>query len=627
MNELKDYKNPDGTQRTWNMNSETDPSPLFWDNPYWTQYENFETDQRDRYFGLVSLSYELAKNVSVSVAAKRDHYSEGRQERTAIGSAVATSISKYSEEVINFSENNYEAIINGKKSLSDDFDISGLIGVNRQDQKIIDNFTTTQNGLNVPNYYNLTNSNSQLLAVPSTKQIRRNAVYANASLGYKRFLYLDITGRNDWSSTLPAENNSYFYPSVGASFVFSELTHISWLSYGKLRASWSETANDIPPYAANSTRPLVTDNFNGFATAVIPSTSNNTGLKPEKTTSQEVGAELFFLNRRISLDITFYNEDSKDVVFPVQQSASTGYVYKTYNAAELTNKGIELALSGSVIKSQSGFEWGLGVNYAKNDNLVKKLFTDENGKETESLNIQNAPFSVFFQAIPGESYGQIVGYDYAYDGNGNHIIDPATHSYARTAKVVPLGSVLPDFTGGFRTWVSYKGLRLDALVDFQHGGNLFSLTNTWGKYSGTLAETAENDIRNTGLVLEGVLQTGVDEEGNPIAGNVQNTDTISAIDHFFYDGGYVVSAADVYDASFVKLREITLTYSMPEKWFAKGPLYGIDISLTGRNLAILHKNVPNIDPESAVSTNNVQGLEGGQLPSERSYGIRVNVTF
>jgi hypothetical protein len=224
------------------------------------------------------------------------------------------------------------------------------------------------------------------------------------------------------------------------------------------------------------------------------------------------------------------------------------------------------------------------------------------------------------------AYGQIVGYDYAYDASGNHIIN-ASGAYAKTAKVVPLGSVLPNFTGGFTTWVSYKGFRLTGLIDFQDGGKLFSLTNTWGKYSGTLKETAEGNIRDVGVINQGVVQSGVDGQGNPISDGTPNTTPIAAVDHFFLDGGYRITAADVYDASYMKLRELTLSYSFPQKWFRNTTIQGVTLSLIGRNLAIIHKNVPNIDPEAAVSTSNVQGLEGGQLPTTRTFGASLNVRF
>ena len=628
MEQLKDYKNPDGSQRTWNMNSETDLSPLYWDNPYWECYENYETDVRNRIFGSLNLTYELWKDVNLSGAVKTDYYNDVREERTAIGGAAN---SKYSLEQINFNEINYELMLTVKKSLSKDFDFNGLIGTNRQDSRTSDNYASTQGGLKVPNYYSLNNSvdaiTSSTTDIPvPIDRLRRNSIFASLSFGYKRFVYLDVTGRNDFSSTLPPENNSYFYPSVTGSFVFSELTKVKWLSFGKLRVGWAQTAIDPPPYVSEPTRPSVTENFVGYATAIVPNQANNTELKPERTSSWEAGAELKFFNGRVGADVTYYSSTSTDVIFRVQQSASTGYASKYYNAAEITNKGWEIHLEGTPVLTKSGFEWGLGVNWAQNRNEVVKLFTDENGKETESVLLQNAPFSVTYQARPGMACFQIVGYDYAYHTDGQHIIDGG--AYARTAKVQPLGSVLPLYNGGFQTWIRFKSIKLNAVVDFQKGGNLFSLTNTWGKYSGTLKETAEGDIRENGLVLEGVNQTGVDPvTGNPTSDGSANTTNISAVDHFFLDGGYVISAADVYDASYVKFRELTIGLNFPQKWFNKGPIQGVTFNLIGRNLFIIDKNVPHIDPESAVSSSNIQGLEGGQLPSVRTYGDSINVRF
>jgi len=622
MDQLKDYKNPDGSQRTWNMNSETDLTPLYWDNPYWVAYENYQTDQRNRIYGAVGLKYDFTTKLSLSGAIRTDYYSDNRQERVAKGGA---STSEYKEQNIFFNENNYELKLDYKTSINSDLDFTAFIGANRQDRKTENNTYKTQGGLNAPDYYNLTNSVGNILATPVKSQLRRNSIFASASFGYKHFLYLDVTGRNDWSSTLPTDNNSYFYPSVTTSFIFSEFVKAKWLSLGKLRLGWANTAIDPPPYAAAETRPTVSSNFAGYASAIIPNAANNSELKPEQTSSFEIGTELIFLEGRLSLDFTYYNSLSTDVIFAVQQSLSTGFNSKFYNAAELSNKGIELSLNGTVVKTKSGFSWGLGVNYAKNTNMVEKLFTDENGVETQSLQIQNAPFSATFQARPGMEYGQIVGYDYAYDANGNHIIDGG--AYARTAKVQPLGSVLPNFTGGVSTWFEFKGFRLFGLIDFQDGGKIFSMTNMWGKYSGTLKETAEGGIRENGLILEGVNQNGVDEQGNPTTDGTANVTPIAAVDHFFLDGGYVITAADVYDASFVKFRELSLTYSLPKKLFTKSTIQGISVSFIGRNLAIISKNVPNIDPESAVSTNNIQGIEGAQLPSVRTYGMSVNVRF
>lgn len=358
----------------------------------------------------------------------------------------------------------------------------------------------------------------------------------------------------------------------------------------------------------------MSDNFNGLPTSVIPGTFNNTDLRPEMTSGFETGLELHFLQKRISFDLAYSSTLSKDVIFNVQQSGASGIDYKIYNAAELSNKTIELMVNVVPVKMKNGLEWGVGFNWAKTKNKVEKLFTDESGNETETVQISNAPFSATLEMRKGMEASQIVGYDFVYDDNGNKVVD-ADGFYMRSETVKPLGSVLPDYTGGVSTYVTFKGIRFSGLIDFQKGGKVFSLTNVWGKYSGIFAETAEGDIRENGLINEGVTETGE-----------QNTTVISAVDHYFQDGGYVITAADVYDASFVKLRELTLSYELPQSLFKKA-IRGISVGVYGRNLAILHKNVPNIDPEAGLSSGNVQGFEGGQLPTARIFGINLNFRF
>lgn len=622
---LRDYLAPDGSQRVWNKRSESDNEPLYWNNPFWVLYQNYETDQRDRVYGNAGLTYKINNWLSVTGNAKTDFYNDNRQERVAIGSVE---LPKYSEDNIRFNENNYELILTAQKSINENFDVTAFVGANRQDRVTTANLLETQSGLNIPNFYSFENSTGSLKSTANKETLRRNSIFSSVSLGYKRTLFLDLTGRNDWSSALPQNASSYFYPSATASFVFNELIDKKWLSFGKVRAGIASTAIDPVPYVSNKARPLSGQTFLGLGTGIVPNTNNNVNLKPEKTRSFEFGTELIFLNRRASLDFTYYNSLSKDVIFNVSQSGASGYSSSYYNAAKLSNTGIELAIKGVPIRLKNSFEWGVGVNYARNKNMVKELYKDPSGKETESVTLASAPFAVSLQVRPGMEYGQIVGTDYEYTADGKNIIDPNTMAYLPTAELKPLGSIMPKYTGGFNTWFGFKGITLAAQFDFQKGGKIFSLTNTWGKYSGTLAETAEGNIRETGLVLDGVMFTGYDNNGVAQAyGNVANIDTIKAIDHFFLNGGYNIAAADVYDASFLKFRELTITYDLPIRWFKKIPVQGLSFGLSARNIAILHKNIPNLDPEAAVSSNNVQGLEGAQLPTERTIGINLNIKF
>ena len=627
MKEMKNYKNPDGTQRSWNRGSEADASPLYWDNPYWTLYENYETDQRDRLYGNVVVGAKISDWLILKGTVNSDFYADRRQERYAVGTVKT---SRYSEEVINYNEMNYELMATAHKVFKEKFDISGFIGLNRRDTRATRHITETSGGLNVPNSYTLKNSIDPLvvdqgLLYPVSRKVQ-NSVFFNASFGYAGLIFVDFTGRNDWSSTLPVANSSYFYPSLSTSFVYSELIKSNWFSYGKLRASWAQGRKDTDPYQLQ-TRPSAGSSFGSSAIYVQPSTFRNPNLRPELVSTWEIGTEMALWGDRVRWDLTYYNSKTSDIIFDIQQSGASGYAYRSTNAGVMTNQGIEFASSFKPVKLKNGFEWAIGFNIAKNWNKVTELYKDEAGQEVKSINIEQAPFAVTLEARPGQPYGVIVGTDYETDGKGNRLVDPSTGAYVPTTEVKPLGSVLADFTGGISTTLSWKGLSAYFLFDFQKGGHLFSLSNTWGKYSGTLKETAEGNIREDGLTLKGVTFTGYDANGTAQTDGSPNVVPIAAVDHFFLDQGYTIAAADVYDASFVKFREFRLMYDMPAKWFSKTPIKGMTLGVTGRNLAILKKNIPNFDPESAVSSGNVQGLEGGQLPSERSVGFNFSIRF
>jgi outer membrane receptor protein involved in Fe transport len=621
MEELRNYKNPDGTQRSWNRTSEAVADPLYWDNPYWVVYENYETDQRDRVYGNVVLGAKITDWLTVKGTAMADYYSDRRQERIAVGSVKT---SKYSEDNITFNENNYELIATAGKTFKEKYDVSGFIGVNRRYIKTVRTSTETQGGLNVPGYYALDNSIDKLLVDNTIRKKVINSVFFNASFGYAGMLYFEFSGRNDWSSALPANNNSYFYPSLSLSFVYSELFKSNWFSYGKIRGNWAKVGNDTDPYRLQ-TRPTSGQSFGSNAIYVQPGTVNNPNLKPESVYSWEIGTEMALWVDRVRWDLTYYNSITKDNIFAIQQSGASGYTYRVANAGVMANSGIEFSSTFKPVKLKNGFEWSVGFNIAKNWNKVKELYKDEAGNDVESVRLVNAPFAVSLEARPGEAYGVIVGTDFMRDANGNKLVDPDGY-YIPTNEVKPLGSVLADFTGGVSTTLSWKGITAYFLFDFQKGGHLFSLSNTWGKYSGTLKETAANGIRENGIIVDGVAAVK-DPDGNWVSTGQKNTVSIAAVDHFFNNQGYVIAAADVYDASFVKFREFRLIYDMPKKWFDKTPIRGMSFGITGRNLAILKKNVPNIDPEAAVSSNNIQGLEGGQLPSERSIGFNFTVKF
>ena len=630
MDELRDYKNPDGSMRTWNRQSDLDGSPLYWDNPFWERYENGQKDRRDRVFGNVGLTYKITDFLSATARAMTDFYTDRREEWVAVGGVRQA---MYSEDVRFVRESNYDAMLNFNKRFGEDFSLTALAGVNFRRNYLDRNFASTQGGLNTPGLYNLSNSASELLATDFTSEFEVFSIFQQATLGYKGMLYLDLSNRTDFNSTLPSGSNVYDYYSANLSFIFSELLpQNDILSFGKFRGGYARVGKGTDPYQLNTIY-ATNPNFGSNGMATVPNALLNADLKPEITSGFEVGVDLRFLKDRLGVDFTYYNNTTTDQIFNVSQSGATGYTSRALNAGKVNNAGMEVMFRATPVKV-GDFKWDLAVNFSKNKNQVIELYTGTDNLRLTSL------FGVSLEARVGESYGTIMGYDYVYDAGGNRIVEDGV--YMTTDEVVPLGSVLADFTGGFSSNFSFKGLSLFVLFDFQKGGSLFSLSNQWGKYSGTLAETAiettingvTDNIREHGIIVEGnnVLRDGagdyvLDADGNYQSDGTPNTTVLDAQSHFFLNQGYVLNRADVYDASFLKFREARLSYTFPNKWFAKTTFRDLSLSIVGRNLAILSKNIPNVDPEAAISSGNVQGFEGGQLPTERSIGVNLNVKF
>jgi hypothetical protein len=372
----------------------------------------------------------------------------------------------------------------------------------------------------------------------------------------------------------------------------------------------------------------VNPNFGSSGSASVPNSQNNPDLRPEKTSSFEVGTEMSFFLDRLRIDATYYSNTTEDLIFNVPVSATSGYTSAVLNAGKTQNRGVELAISGTPVQTEN-FRWDLGLNFAKNENELLELTDGVENIRYTSL------FGVTLEARPGQPLGTFYGYDFVYDDNGDKLVNP-NGTYVRTPGVVPIGDILADFTGGVWSDMQYKNLSFSALVDFQKGGSVHSYSNQWGKYSGTLAETAEEGMREDGVTVDGVYGTYtttddgeideivyLDEAGEVSSSAIANSTNLGAQSHFFYNQGYVIHAADQYDASFVKLREMRLDYNLPASVTSGLPFSNISIGIYGRNLAILHKNVPHIDPEVATSSSNVQGFEGGQLPAERTIGFNL----
>lgn len=611
MNELEDlYKFPDGTQASWNRNGWDDPSIAYSNNPYWTRYMNYQNDTRDRLYGNVGIRFTLMPDLKVQYKANLDFFSDKQYERSAV----------YSQEQSRFYqahrqqyEINHEFLLTYSKKIND-INVAVNAGSNLMYQNYQRLEGESVGGLVIPEFYNLSNSVSPALAEDFLREKAINSIFGNATIGYKSLAYLDATFRNDWSSALPQGSNSYFYPSVTGSFIFSELINSSVLTFGKVRAGWAQVGNDTDPYRIYERYTFYTsfDLNHGYRR---PLQMNNTGLKPEITSSVEFGVEAAFIQNRIGFDVTFYSAETKDQILPLSLSGTTGVTSQIINAGSITNKGVEVALNLVPVKLKD-FEWRLTGTFAANRNKVEALL-----EGVDYYRLVNAPFKVEVGAYVGEEYGVIMGTDYLYDDNGNKIVDGGF--YASTNGNVPLGSVYPDFIYGISNTLTYKNINLGILFDGQSGGKFFSTSYMWGMYSGMLEETAGNNElgnpkRDDPADGGGILVDGVNEDGTP------NEERIGAEDWgaWHYSGP---AAQSVFKNDFFKLREITIGYTFNLK---SEVIKNLNISAYGRNLAIWGPDTKHFDPEMATTNSgNIQGIEGGALPSVATYGINLGVKF
>ncbi len=612
MDRLANYENPDGTPRTWNLRGPDDLRAQYWESPYWVVYNDRGNDNRDRMYGNLSLKYDILPGLSITGSARTDYYNFSVNDRLASGSAANIA---YAERlnVIN-RENNFELLANYNTSLSTDFTVDATVGGNLRQDEYSSSSSKTSGGLSVPGLYTIEASvdRPSRSDFMSTKEVQ--SVFGRLSLGWRSLLYVDVTGRNDWSSALEAGNNSYFYPSVSTSFVFSELLgDDGFISFGKLRGGVATVGNDPAPYQTRDGF-SATDPYGSNPTFAVPNTQANRDLIAESITTIEVGLDMRFLNDRVGFDVTYYDIESKDLIINLGVSGTTGFTNVSTNAGLVTNKGVEVKLYGTPIKTRN-FTWETAVNFASNENEVVEL---AEGQDLLSL----GSYGTQFVAQVGQPYGTLIGLGYERTDAGEILIDE--NGFPVLASNINMGSVFPDYTGGFINDFTFKGFRLGSVIDFRKGGTLYSVSNRWGTYSGQFSNTIGLnangvDIRQPVSEGGGIIVEGVTADGSP------NTTYVDAQTHFGRLRNF--REAFTYDASFVKLREVTLGYDLPSSLLQNTFIGTATISVFGRNLAILSKNTPNIDPESAVTNDNVQGFENGQNPSVRSIGVNVKLGF
>lgn len=613
---LKNYKYADGTEQSWNRTAWNIQKPAFTQNPYWNQYENYNTDNNNRYYGNAGLTYKLTNWLSADMRVYSDYLHHMDEVRSAKGYFVGS----YAKRVVINRENNYQATLNAKADLGDSkFSLDGVLGGNIMSIKYSTDMGNTNSGLQNPGVYVLQNSVTPATISNSFANKQINSLFASATFGYNNYLFLTATGRNDWASSLYQTGNySYFYPSVAGSFIFSDVIDTGkWLTLGKARLSYARVGNDADPYSVSRYYDFVAPMGNYPLQTTADKLFNNK-LKPELSTEVEGGFDFKFFGERVGLNATYYDRRTRNQIWNVSVPAESGFTSKVVNGGTVQNKGIELSLALTPIMTQD-FSWRAVVNFSRNKNVILDLnsTSDDVGElDRFIIGTERRTNKVSMVAQRGMSMGTMIGTDYIYDDKGNRVVG-ANGTYNVTATPVIIGDALPDFVGGFSNTFSYKNLYLSALIDFQKGGDFFSYTNLYGNKSGMLKESAEGDIRENGLINPGVKEDGA-----------INDIVVSARTHFNADGGNRISKANLYDGSYIYLREVRFGYQLPDSWAQKIKMQAMRITLTGRNLWLIKSNAPNVDPANITnSIGNQIGFEGGALPPVRSFGANINLTF
>ncbi|NOQ91883.1 MAG: SusC/RagA family TonB-linked outer membrane protein [Flavobacteriaceae bacterium] len=603
---------------TWNATdaTNTDAGPIYFDNPYWVRYENYQNDVRHRVIGHVALNYEINDWLSVYGRVTLDNYNDFQEERINKGSV---DVSRYSRYNRNYNENNYDLMLNFDKNITDNLNLRAVLGSNVRRETISSIYAQTNGGLNLPGLYSLANS-ANPIAAPGEydADLGVDGYYANVSLGWNNMLYLDASYRMDRFSSLPRGNDTQGYGGVSGSFVFSSLLDANWLSLGKLRAGWAKTGNGTSPYRVSNTYVLGTP-IGGQPIASLPSANNNPDLVPETSDEFEVGLEMAFFRNRLGFDFSYYDKTNNDLLTPVTISTATGFTSQWLNAGKTQNKGMELSLWGSPVKTEN-FEWRIDLNWAQNKNEVLEL-----PQGLTNLELASLQGGVSINATVGEPYGTIRGSDHEYI-DGKPVVNSSGY-YKKATGTHVIGNYQADWTGGLNNRFTYKNLTFSFLIDMKKGGDLFSLDQWYGQGTGVYANTAGlndlgNPLRDPVSQGGGEILPGVKEDGTP-------NDIRSYAGWYANGRGWAraVNTQHVYDAGFIKLREVALSYRLGENTFGKSLIQAMTFTASGRNLWLIDSSVPYADPEAGLSSGNVQGYQSGAYPSTKDYGFSVKIEF
>ncbi|MDD4921956.1 MAG: SusC/RagA family TonB-linked outer membrane protein [Bacteroidales bacterium] len=640
---LTPWKGPDNYELGSNLGNTED-------NPFWLLYENKNEDHKNRLIGSVVGTVNLSKDLTFRAKVAPDmEFRDSYDFRQMFSSSDKDGY--YYNYNANYYTWNYEGLLMYKKNFKP-FSLVANIGTSSSSAYRLDR-NTKINTLSVPDLPNDANAGNYPTVTENLVKRKSVGIFATGNIGYKDFLYLDVTGRNDWSSTLPKGKNSFFYPSIGGAYIFTKNAK-NVLSFGKLRASWAQVGNDPNPYLLE-TKMYFAGYLNGQPYVSRDNSMKNANLKPEITTSTELGVDLRFLDERLSVDATVYKAASKNQIFQPEIPKESGFNKQYVNAGEIDNTGIELSVRATPIKGN--FTWSVFANWSKNKNEVVSLIGDLKRLQFNSI------AGITVNAEVGEPFGTLRGVEWAHDAKGNTIITPGGN-FPITILDQKLGNAQPDWTGSTGTSLSYKGFNLSVLLTVRHGGQIYSNTMNQANNTGVSIASLEGrydyllhnvilgesgteilgvntavqggkgvyeDYNAKGYLIKGfyplVDQNGkniLDADGNYIAGQPS---TAYINPNSYWTNNNNIPRSVLYDATYVKLKQISLTYNIPKKWF-KGALKSGSISANARNLWTIYKKTPQgIDPESAPNGGMAIGIENGGSFPYATYGFDVRVSF
>lgn len=599
-------------QNYWNFGTVTGA------NPYWTLYRNLRYNKVDRLMGLVSLSYQFTESFRAMLRGSFDGENNALEEKSYYGTYRDPSgryaVGKGSSLLVNG-----DFLLSYNKTFNTDWAITANAGGEIRHVKDDALSASTGTGMSIPNFFSLSNIALAPAAVYTPGvAMETQSLYANAQLGWRNAVFLELTGRNDWSSTLAANNRAYFYPSAGISAVISELAQLpAAITYLKLRGSWAQVGNGASPGLLQRFAASMAGGNLGYLS--LGTTLPNKDLKPEMTKSFEAGLELRLLNDRIGLDVTAYRTNTANQIFLQALPVGSGALSFYTNGGDVENKGLEVILNTAPVKT-SNFTWDLNFNFAKNDNVVKEL-----SDEIPTLIVGGDTYMRNFVLEEGRPFGQIYGKGFMRDSKGRVTIGVNGLPQTTPGKTVLLGNVNPDWTGGISSSFSWKNWSAGFVISHKQGGDIASFTDAILYGEGLVEETLQG--REGGLIfgkniLQNIPSVKADGSENDIAVNAQQL--------WQFLGGRTAPVGEMFvrSATNTRLREFTLGYKLPEKLFSKGPLAAVQVSLVGRNLFFFHRAAAGLDPDYTQGTGTIsEGFQSFALPASRSFGANLKINF